>query len=98
MGVVLPFSPAQAAAPAPSAATPAPSGLGTVGFVLAALAGIAIVFYVRGKITHDREMKELEATDGEAVRAQRELDAQREDLSLAHDWGTAHPLSLRYGQ
>lgn len=94
----VPFPAAPAPVPAPVAAPPAPGGLGTVGFVLAAMAGVAIVLYVRGKITHDREMKELEAIDGEATRAHRDLDAQREDLSLAHDWGTAHPLSLRYGQ
>jgi hypothetical protein len=66
--------------------------------VLAGVAATAIVMWVRGKTEESRAEEEQEALLAEAEAAQRELDAHREDLSLAHDWTTSHPLALRYGQ
>lgn len=95
---VVPF-PSPAANDAPPEHESPPESRANLGalFLTALLVGGAIL-WVRGKAATRRADEELRFAMAEEERAQWELDAAREDLTIAHDWGTAHPLSVRYGE
>lgn len=90
--------PAVAAYAGTAPATAAEDGSSFAKMVLAGIVGTAIVLWVKGKVAERNADDESFRLYEEAEEAQRELDNHREDLAIAHDWTTAHPLAVRYGQ
>jgi hypothetical protein len=81
---------------APAATSSAGASFATM--VFAGIAATTLVLWVQGRIREEKEQNEAERLLEETERAQRELDAHREDLAITHDWTTTHPLAVRYGQ
>jgi|SRR5579859_1119725 len=92
----------QASPPVAAYAGAAPAAeSGGASFAKMLFAGIAattLVMWAHAKIRERQDQAEEERLFDEATRSQRALDDHREDLSIAHDWTTAHPLAVRYGQ